>query len=55
MLKAKTCMELTEKVMPYFPEMTTYRDYFKLYTLKNDFFKHLNIPLHKNLYESIYF
>lgn len=45
MLKAKTCIELTEKVMPYFPEMTTYHDYFKLYTLKNDFFKYLNIPV----------
>jgi uncharacterized protein len=45
MLKSKTCIELTEQVMPYFPEMTNYRDYFNLYTLKNDSFKNLNIPV----------
>lgn len=45
MLKAKTCIELTEKVMPYFPEMTTYRDYFNLYMLKNYSFQNLKIPV----------
>jgi predicted alpha/beta-fold hydrolase len=45
MLKAKTCMELTEDVMPYFPGLLSYRDYFNLYTLKNDSFKNLNIPV----------
>jgi uncharacterized protein len=45
MLKAKTCIELTEKMMTYFPQMSTYRDYFNLYTLKNDSFKNLNIPV----------
>ena len=45
MLKAKTCMELTEDIMPYFPELPTYRDYFNLYTLKNDSFQNLNIPV----------
>ena len=45
MLQAKTCMELTEKIMPYFPEMPTYRYYFNLYTLKNDSFNNLNIPV----------
>jgi uncharacterized protein len=45
MLKSKTCIDLTEKIMPYFPEMSNYRDYFKLYTLKNDSFKNLNIPV----------
>ena len=45
MLKAKTCMELTENIMPYFPELTTYRDYFKLYTLQNNSFQKLNIPV----------
>lgn len=45
MLKAKTCMELTEDIMPYFPGMTSCRDYFNLYTLKNDSFQNLNIPV----------
>jgi uncharacterized protein len=44
-LKSKTCIELTEKIMSYFPEMSTYRDYFNLYTLKNDSFKNINIPV----------
>jgi hypothetical protein len=44
-LGAKTCIELTEKIMPYFPEMSTYRDYFNLYTLKNDSFQNLKIPV----------
>ncbi len=45
MLKSKTCMELTEKIMPYFHEMPTHRDYFNHYTLKNDSFQKLNIPV----------
>lgn len=44
-LGAKTCIELTENIMPYFPEMPTYRDYFNLYTLKNDSFQNLKIPV----------
>jgi predicted alpha/beta-fold hydrolase len=38
-------MELTEDIMPYFPEFPSYRDYFNLYTLKDDFFKKLNMPV----------
>jgi len=45
MLSARTCIELTDKIMPYFPGMSTYRDYFNLYTLKNDAFQNLNIPV----------
>lgn len=45
MLKTKTCLELTEKIMTYFPQMSNYRDYFSLYTLKNDSFQNLNIPV----------
>jgi predicted alpha/beta-fold hydrolase len=45
MLNARTCMELTEDIMPYFPEFPSYRDYFNLYTLKEDFFKKLNMPV----------
>lgn len=45
MLKASTCMELTENMMHYFPDFTSYRDYFNLYTLQNDSFQKLNIPV----------
>ena len=45
LLNAKTCMELTESIMPYFPEFPSYRDYFNLYTLKEAFFKNLNLPV----------
>lgn len=45
MLKAKTCLELTERIMPYYRDMETYRDYFKTYTLKNDAFQNLSIPV----------
>jgi len=45
MLDSKTCIELTERIMPYYPELSNYRDYFNLYTLKNDSFKDLNIPV----------
>jgi hypothetical protein len=45
MLQAKTCMELTEAIMPYFPQFPSYRDYFDLYTLKNDLFQNLKIPV----------
>jgi predicted alpha/beta-fold hydrolase len=45
LLKARTCMGLTEDIMPYFPGLLSYRDYFNLYTLKNDSFQNLNIPV----------
>ena len=45
MIRSQTCIELTEKIMTYFPELMTYRDYFNLYTLKNDSFQNLNIPV----------
>ncbi len=45
MLNARTCMELTEALMPYFPDFPSYRDYFNLYTLKSDFFADLRIPV----------
>ncbi len=45
MMKATTCIELTEKILPYFPEMNNYREYFNLYTLKKDNFNDLNIPV----------
>jgi len=45
MMQAKTCMELTEDSMIYFKDFNSYRDYFNLYTLHNDSFKKLNIPV----------
>ena len=45
MLKASTCMELTENIMRYFPDFVSYRDYFRLYTLQNDSFQKINIPV----------
>lgn len=45
MLDARTCLELTERVMPYFREFPTYRDYFDLYTLRDAFFDGLEIPV----------
>ena len=45
MLGAKTCMELTEQMMSYFPDFPSYRDYFRLYTLERESFKELNIPV----------
>jgi len=45
MLQSRTCLELTEKIMPYYRDMATYRDYFNTYTLKNDAFQNLNIPV----------
>lgn len=45
MLHARTCMELTSDIMAYFPEFASYREYFKLYTLNNNSFQNLNIPV----------
>jgi hypothetical protein len=45
LLQAETCMELTEAIMPFFPDLPSYRDYFRLYTLENDFFQKLNLPV----------
>ena len=45
LLQAKTCMDLTEAVMPYFPDFPSYRDYFNLYTLDNEFFQNFNLPV----------
>ncbi len=43
-LHLKTCMGLTEAIMPYYPEYESYRAYFNKYTLKNDFFNGLSVP-----------
>ena len=43
-LGSKTCMELTEKIMRYYPDFPTWRDYFNQYTLKDEFFSGLKVP-----------
>ncbi|PKN20724.1 MAG: hydrolase [Deltaproteobacteria bacterium HGW-Deltaproteobacteria-6] len=45
MLRAETCLELTDDIMVYFPQFPSYRDYFRLYTLSNQSFQNLNIPV----------
>lgn len=44
-LQAKTCMDLTEAIMPYYPDYPSFRDYFHLYTLDNEFFQNFNLPV----------
>ena len=43
-LHARTCLELTEALMPWFPEYPTYRDYFRQYTLLGDSLSELGVP-----------
>ncbi len=45
MLQARSCMELTEKMMAYFPEFSSYRAYFQLYTLTEKSFRDLSLPV----------
>lgn len=45
MLRAETCLTLTEDMMAYLPQFSSYRDYFKLYTLNNKSFQDLNLPV----------
>jgi predicted alpha/beta-fold hydrolase len=45
LLESQTCLDLTEKMMKYFPQFPSYRDYFKLYTLTKDSFADLNLPV----------
>gem|GEM_PF-14955 len=43
MLDAKTCMDLTERIMRYYPDFPTWRDYFNQYTLRDEFFSGLKV------------
>ena len=45
MLRANTCIDLTSGIMAYFPDFSSYRDYFKLYTLNEKSFQNLNLPV----------
>jgi hypothetical protein len=44
-LEARTCLEMTDAIMPYFPDFPSSHDYFNLYTLHNDFFQKLEVPV----------
>ena len=44
-LEKKTCMAMTEAIMRYYPDYSTYLDYFSLYTLKEDFFRDFAVPV----------
>ncbi|HYA13315.1 MAG TPA: alpha/beta fold hydrolase [Syntrophales bacterium] len=44
-LKVKTCMGLTEAIMPYYPDFCSYREYFNQYTLLDNIFDDLSIPV----------
>ena len=44
-LKMQTCMALTEAIMPYYPDFKSYTEYFSEYTLRNDFFSDLAVPV----------
>jgi hypothetical protein len=44
-LKMRTCMALTEAIMPYYPDFRSYSEYFSQYTLRNDFFNELAVPV----------
>jgi len=44
-LKLRTCMDMTESIMKYYPEFPTYRDYFRRYTLTGDALENLSVPV----------
>jgi len=44
-LHHKTCMALTEAIMPYYPDYNSYAEYFTQYTLRDDFFSNLAVPV----------
>lgn len=43
--RLKTCLAITEAIMPCFPEFPTYRDYFRRYTLTAESFASLSLPV----------
>ncbi len=44
-MRIKTCMALTEAIMPYYPDFCNYREYFNQYTLHDNIFGDLSIPV----------
>lgn len=45
MIGNHSCLKLTSDMMVYFPQFSSYRDYFRLYTLTHESFKELNVPV----------
>lgn len=44
-LNLRTCLDLTEAIMPWYPEYSDSRLYFREYTLLNDAFRDLSMPV----------
>ena len=44
-LREKTCMALTEAIMPHYPDFRSYREYFNRYTLLENALIDLTIPV----------
>ena len=44
-LNLRTCLGLTEAIIPWYPEYSDYRLYFREYTLLNDAFRDLSMPV----------
>jgi len=44
-IRMRTCLEMTEAIMPYYPDYRDYRDYFNKYTLEDSQFKNLSTPV----------
>jgi hypothetical protein len=44
-LKLDTVLGITEAIMCYYPDFSSYRDYFNQYTLKAEMFSQLEVPL----------
>lgn len=44
-LHLKTCLDLTQGIMPWYPEYSDYCHYFKQYTLLDDAFRDLSMPV----------
>ncbi|MDD5711678.1 MAG: alpha/beta fold hydrolase [Smithellaceae bacterium] len=44
-LRFRTCMEMTEALMPYYPDFPTVRDYFYTYTITDDSLRSLALPV----------
>lgn len=44
LLNHRTCLALTEAIMPFFPQFTDYKSYFNLYTLTNDKLAKIFVP-----------
>lgn len=45
LLKMRSCMEITEAIMPLYSSFSNYHDYFSLYTLRRPLFSGLSVPV----------